>query len=253
METVYACLWLIAAFGVLLGPLFLLLFIDSLRLRISGRNSFRVPTFPASSEYSFYLAERRWRMGASDIAANEFLKQLVATRAKAKSEGVAPRNLIACRADFRRILSADTTAGLLQSLQSDSDEEQRIALWLLGRAHDRSVVSAVHLFSSARPKSLRREAVRALRRLEAWAELREIAKFDFDEQIRRIATPRESRDFSSRLSQFTGGVQTLAVEAPRPEFRLLTNLNPVGSGRPKSTDWIARLLRHIHFLVRGHA
>ena len=253
METVYVCLRLIAVLVVLFGPLLLIFYFDSLQFRVCGRNSFRVPTFPAAAEYSFYLAGRRWRMGASDIAANRFLKQLVATRAKAKNEGVAPRKLIACRGDFRRILSAYTTAGLLQSLQSDSDEEQRIALWLLGRAHDRSVVSAVHLFSSAKPKSLRREAVRALRRLEAWAELRQIAKFDFDEQIRRIATPRKSRDFSSRLSQFTGDVQTSAVEPPRPEFRLLTDLNPLGSGRPKSTDWIARLLRHIHFLVRGHA
>jgi hypothetical protein len=253
METVYACLWQITVLGVLFGPLLLIFYFDSLRSRISGRNSFRIPTFPTTADYTFRLAGHRWRMGASDIAANEFLKQLVATRAKAKSEGVAPRKLIACRADFRRILSAYTTAGLLQSLQSDSEEEQRIALWLLGRAHDRTVVSAVHLFSSARQKNVRREAVRALRRLEAWAELRQIEEFDFDEQIRRIATPRESRAFSSRLEQFTRDVPTLAVDAPRPEFRLLTDLNPVGSGRPKSSDWIARLLRHIHFLVRGHA
>jgi hypothetical protein len=251
MEIVYVCLWLIVLLSVLFGPLFLLLFVDSMRL--NGRYSFRVPVLATTDEYPFWFAGRRYRMGASDSAANEFLKQLVATRSDVKSDGVNRRKLMGCRSDFRRILSAYTTVGLLRSLMSSSDEEQRIALWLLGKAHDRSVVTAVTSFASGQPKSLRREAVRALRRLEAWAELREIAKFDFDEQIRRMATPRESRDFSSRLSRFTGRLQLFAWDAPRPEFRLLTTLNPKESGRPKSTDWIARLLHHIQFLVRGHA
>jgi hypothetical protein len=191
-------------------------------------------------------------MGASAIAAYEFLKHLSATRADARASGQIPRRLMACRDDFRRIAAADTTAGLVQSALLGNEERQRLAIWLLGNSHDRCAIRVVHSFASGQPERVRREAVRTLCRLGASAELRWIAENDPDEVIRAMATQHFYRDFTSRLGQFVGEKRG-HVEPPARDFCLLTTLNATGFGRPKSRDLIARLLRHIRFLLRGDA
>ena len=244
-----------AAAGLIIvfGPIALLCYMDAVNFRFAGRSTFCVPALPVCYGRVFKFAGRKFAMGASDIAAYEFLKHLVATRTESQISGREPRRLICFRSDFRRILGAYTTAGLVRSAMMGSEEEQRIAIWLLGRAHDRSAVNVVNTFASGHSCAIRREATRSLRRLEAWTELRWIAVNDPNETIRRIATPTPCRDFSTRLTQFAGERVYPIVEAPKPEFRLFTVLNSSAEGRPKSRDLIARLLSHIRLLLRGHA
>ena len=233
----------------MLGPFLLIRRIRAIDRYFSKTPHFRVPLWP-SSAYKFDFAGRRFAMGATDNAAHAFLHQLGQLFENAPSKDN-PRALFKWRDDFRRILGSCSTAGLVRSVKQGSETEQRIAVWLLGRARDHSATCVVNAVVWHQPVAMRREAARALRRLGAWTELRWLAVNDPDERVRRIATPRPSRDFSSRLAEFKTEVTVQILPERKPEFHLFTEINREVVVRPKSRDLIARLLHHIRLLIRG--
>ena len=126
----------------------------------------------------------------------------------------------------------------------------RIALWMLGRiGHPYATKSVIrHVDHSQFP--VRREAIRTLRRLHAWSDLRRIEREHPDSRIRALAKPASPKAYSDRLAQFVSSSDSLEPIARTRDVVIDANVD-LGQGRPpKSRGRIAAVLRRIHRLVR---
>ena len=98
---------------------------------------------------------------------------------------------------------------------------------------------------------MRGTAVRALKRMQAWTELRWIAASDPSERIRRMASKCRSRNFRSTLQAFATGLIPIAHERSHRSVYLSPQVDLNHTVGTKSREWIRRLLEKIRLLVRG--
>jgi hypothetical protein len=198
---------------------------------------------------------QRFRCHAKDLAAVRFLLRLELDRMAPAGDQAAPPALLSLRDDFRRLIADQPMAGLVGCLGLGSDETRRLAIWLLGQCGSSLAIPALCLFATRRRRDLRVAMVRALRRLRARAELREIAGRDEDPWIRQYAAAATERTFHSHLQQFlredakrvTRGEHQVPARMP-----LVWNLTELSGPRPKSTDLIRAILERIRSLLRGN-
>jgi hypothetical protein len=114
----------------------------------------------------------------------------------------------------------------------------------------------VAALSHDRDVRIRKEVAKTLRRLGAWAELREIASREDDPVVRRFAESAEAppRSFSERMIRFLDDVEV--VEHPDetdPGAKSLCVNTTIGDGTPPKSRWYIRLiLEHIRWLVGRH-
>jgi hypothetical protein len=164
------------------------------------------------------------------------------------------RLLLALRKDFRAIQAKRPIPGLVWCIARGDSGTRRLAIWLLGRVGNRYTASVVAALSHDSDVRVRKEVVKALRRLKASAELREIAARENDPIIRRIASSAEvpPREFSERMAKFLDN-DVAVVEQPdaadsgaKPLYVNTT----IGDGVPPRSRWYMRLiLEHIRWLV----
>jgi len=165
--------------------------------------------------------------------------------------------LLALRKDFRAIQSDRPIRGLIWCIARDDSDLRRLAIWLLGQVGNRHTKHVLMLCSREDDVRIRKEAVRALRRLEAWAELREIAARETDPVVRRIAKSAEAppREFSERMGRFLDN-DVEVVENPdeaSPGAKSLYVNTTIGDGTPPKSRWYIRLiLERIRWLVGRH-
>jgi hypothetical protein len=132
-----------------------------------------------------------------------------------------------------------------------------VCVWIISRLN--VVPNLVELMSLRRSLSpqRRRHLAKALRRLHAWAALRQLAAENpNDDRIQRIATaPPSPRTFAERLKNFTSAVdKSHAVEVHTPsQMDFWSADHRWQRSPPKSIEFIRRILRHIHQLVHWHA
>ncbi len=122
----------------------------------------------------------------------------------------------------------------------------------MSRTHVTSAIAEIGPFRQSADVRVRRETARALRRLEAWADLRGVAYLDPDAQVRRLATPIPLKPFHQRLERFAGSTLTAALpDAHHSSMPLFVRL-PIGPGRmAKTPEFIRAILQRIRHLVRG--
>jgi hypothetical protein len=195
---------------------------------------------------------RRWFITGADLADGRFVCRIGADRRRALTAGMTPPKLVTFRREFRRIGSRRRIGGLFTCLDQHDPEVVRLGIWIMARTHVTSAISEITPFRQSADVRVRREAARALRRLEAWAELRVVAGQDPDEQVRRLATPIPVKPFHRRLERFAGLMHAATPpDVPRrtvPMFVLL----PMGPGRmAKTQEFIRTILERIRQLVRG--
>lgn len=95
-----------------------------------------------------------------------------------------------------------------------------------------------------------REVVRALQRMQGWAELRHVAETSRDGRIRAMALQKEPKPYNSRLTEFLSHVSE--HEVPESTQGLVPEDIDLSHGRPPKPTWAIRaLLDHIRRLVRG--
>ena len=178
-----------------------------------------------------------------------FLRQL----ANARRDNDPPPTLLSYRPQFREILAIAPLRSLRDCFDSTNPEIQRLAIWLFGRCATPHVSSHVALFRHAQDVRLRREVARALQRLEAWSELRQM-EGDPDSQVRRLAVARGPSDYDRRLAGFLQrDIESLDVATEvAPPRKTLWTVDPLGPGRPaKNSSLIRRILLHIQAVLRA--
>jgi hypothetical protein len=200
-----------------------------------------------------------WVAGAGHArrkAAGRFLHELSSYRRRIQElYGVAPITwLLAFRNDFRRIQGDETVAVLRDFLRYGDPDLRHIAVWLLSQCADRFRLRGITDYRDDPSPQVRKHVAKALRRLEAWYLLDEMARLDRDNKtIQWFArAPNNYRPFDERLASF---VRTLddsyADEAIAPSrmpfwaFERSWERTP-----PKTVLYIRRMLRRIRHWVR---
>ena len=161
-------------------------------------------------------------------------------------------DLLRLRPRIRDVLAAPSPVALCDGLDRTSDARAiRLAIWLLGRIGNCYATASVDCQVDHADFRVRREAVRALKRLHAWPQLARIQNLHRDGRIRALAEASPPRPYADRLTSFVARstpiehseVARELVLAPDAEF---------GSGRPPKSRWqIGFVLRRIRRLVRG--
>jgi hypothetical protein len=129
-----------------------------------------------------------------------------------------------------------------------------ICLWLEGEFSDRRRLYDLKTFRNDPSPQIRRHIAKALRRLEAWSLLREMAAADRDDaRIQWYATaPTTHAPFAERLKKYKRCVDdSHAGEVATPSrMPFWTGVSSWERTPPKSGAYIRRMLRRIRFWVR---
>lgn len=209
---------------------------------------------------------RQWRRFAKchpDLGT--LLNRIDSERARIASEAIGDeRNLywlLPYRAELRQIHIASNP--LCHSGQADAiryymaycpPEMIPICVWLIGKSADRFRLYGISEFCRDPSPQVRKHVAKALRRLEAWSLLEEMATlYPEDAKVQWFATARVThRPFTERLSNYVQSVDdSHADEVATPSRMSFWALNTTWDYTPpKSVQLIRRMLRRIRHWVR---
>jgi len=163
--------------------------------------------------------------------------------------------LLSYRAQFRSIIQADSAHAIRYYLAKCPPAMIPLGVWLLGRCAERCRLFGLPEFGRHESPAVRRHAARALRRLEAWSQLDELARrFPDDPRIQWYAHASViKRPYRQRLRNFTQLVDASNAAAAAGPSRMPLWFRDLDWLRrpPKSAAYIRRILMHIHRLVHG--
>jgi hypothetical protein len=200
----------------------------------------------AGKGHSHYWTARRFL---------DALSQYRASLPGARSgEPLSPTWLLPFRNDFRQLIADKTAAAIQWHLFTGDPELRTFFLWLMSRQADRFHLLGLDDYADDPSPQVRRHIAKSLRRLEAWAQLRELALENPDDaKIQWFATvPTTRRPFAERLKDFTSIVDdSHAGEVFTPSRMPFWSLERVWERTPpKSIELMRRMLRRIRHWVR---
>lgn len=209
--------------------------------------------FPLSPHYHFrYRSRKKYRLGNRGVAVLNGLAELYFLRWLRHE----PPTLAEWVREARRVAKLAQADGSCLALnlvlrRSANLRLCLLALWLRGHCSRSSV--GIELFAPFRdcPQDIvRREAARTLKRMGAWAALREIAESDPNPRIRAIATPDGPRAHGDRLARFTRNFVGLNLTLPARDLFVAPNLDlKKGQHAPKSATVIRQILQRIQRVI----
>ena len=199
--------------------------------------------FPVSIEYRFHIGGDKYRLNRASVSALKLLGHIV-------EQTPDPNDiawLLPLRETIREIERINPSGALTLVVDRTDNERLRyLAIWLRGRCGGTLGASTVSRFSD---RTLRKEVTRCLKRLSAWAELRDIAESDPDPQIRQLATRSPSKPYATRLAGFSQHIPRRMIARSKSELVVSPKLD-VREGRPPKPRWLIRaVLERIHQLV----
>lgn len=161
--------------------------------------------------------------------------------------------LLSYRPQIREIQRRKCTNILSRIAEASTDPKvQLLAIWLLGRCGRCAGTKRIAPFMQSRDRQVRKELVRAFRRMSAWAELRALIRTESDPRILRMARLQTARPFGERLVKFAKSVDQRS-EPDRPDAAQPLLIQPglsCENGLPaKSRTLIRVILERIHRLV----
>lgn len=194
---------------------------------------------------------RRWTVTPGDVATARKLAQFIRARRSATDHGESPPRLVARRAEFRYWTAQGRVVPFFLLLDNDDPQAMLLGIWLLGRCHQSFAISIVGEQAWTGDARRRREVVRALRRLNAWRELKCFSRDD-DLRIRRMAlaaTESPQKPFTSRIERYLKS--TNAITRQRHPVSFFTAWDESPGRPPKSSQWIRAILERLRRRVRG--
>lgn len=197
----------------------------------------------------FCLAGQTYRL----LAGDERLLAVLAELAVVRHFATGPWWLWRYRDAFRDIVAAASPTTLVYiALVTRDDGVRRLAIWLRGRMRTGTALDSLAVLARSRSELVRRELVRALRRLQAWNWLRRIAQYDPSPRVRAFAARRSLRTPLGPLARRLRSFARLPTAPTRPSLYVHRDVE-LRLRPPKPADLLRRLLQRIHDLVRGTA
>ena len=206
--------------------------------------------FPKDARFRFRINGRHCRVNADGVATIERLIELH----KASLLAEKPTWLLAHRDTIREIESLNYRGVLSLIVERTSDPKLRLlAIWLRGRCGGYMGTSILKGYATSPDFQIRKETIRALRRLSAWTLLAEVAKNDSNARIRRLAAPVLAKPHLHRLMEFAKNVHPIHVNSTTPPLWISPEIRRFEGKRPKSVLLIRQTLERIRALVTGNA
>jgi hypothetical protein len=163
--------------------------------------------------------------------------------------------LIPFRNDLRELLQFEVAPKIFRDQLFHEPELRGLYVSLLSKVADRCRLMSIDEYTTDPSLSVRRHVAKALRRLEAWRLLDEMAKHNPDDaRIQWFAfAPTRKRAFPERLRNFTANVnRSHAAEAIGPSRMAYWSRYTPWQGRPpKSLSLIREILWRIRRWVHG--
>ena len=204
--------------------------------------------FPVFRDYRFRIGGKKCRLGRGGVRALTLLAHIV--QQTPDRDDIAW--LLPLRSHIRELERVNPRAALALVIERTDNERVRcFAIWLRGRCGGTFGTSSVSRFCTSSDRAIRKETARCLRRLGAWAELRNIAAGDPDPRIRRIATPSPSQPYAIRLATFSQHIPRRLTVRRKSELFVAPEVG-VRQRHPPKPRWLIRMiLERIHRLVTG--
>ena len=196
-----------------------------------------------------------WSGGrANREAAIRFLGQLSKDLASSPSEEYSPR-LLAYRDDFRRLIKDDQEAVLQLYLQAVDPTMRSLAVWMLRFSANRCQLLGIEQLCDDPSPMVRKHVAKALYRLEARQQLREMAaQHPNDVAVQWIAKERpNAATFEQRLHRFSQQVDhSMVDEATKAEpMTFWARFEDWFLTPAKSRAMIRRILERIKHSIHG--
>lgn len=161
--------------------------------------------------------------------------------------------LLKYRPQIREIQRRKCTTILSRIAEASTDPKvQLLAIWLLGRCRRSAGTKQIAPYMRSRDRQMRKELVRAFRRMSAWTELRAMIRNESDSRILRMAMHIRVPPFADRLVKFTSSVdqRNEPDRSSAPQPLLIQPGVSCENGLPaKSRTLIRVILERIHRLV----
>jgi hypothetical protein len=204
--------------------------------------------FPVKQDYRFRLRGRRYSVGAAGVRTLKLLACMY--RACATNDD---RNWpLRLRRQIRKVETLDATAVLCLVVERTRHPLLRIlAIWLRGRCGGTLGTASIARFANDPDDATRKEVARALRRMQAWGPLQEMADGETDPRIQRLATAPASKPYAQRLANFTKRIACLPATTSGQPLFVSPELDLTQGWPPKSASFIRMILERIHRLLTG--
>jgi hypothetical protein len=202
--------------------------------------------FPAIGDYRYRLHGRRYRVDSAGMQTLKLLSQICDSCAACSDQN----RLVRLRGQIRQVQALRSRSLLSWVAQRTGDPRLRLlAIWLRGRCGGSVGTSILARFATHPDLQTRKEVARALKRMGAWVQLREMADNDPSARVRRLATTKPARDYRQRLSDYSKHIPRVPVTSARHPLFVSPELG-IRQGRPAKSSWFIRLiLERIHLLV----
>jgi hypothetical protein len=162
------------------------------------------------------------------------------------------KSLFSSRALIRQVEYNESCCVLSYAITNACDANARyLAIFLRGRCGGSLGTSAVFEYAKNDDERIRKLATRALKRMGAWAQLKEIAEKDPSEQVRRIATANPPSQYSARLESFVRNVTAKPIEQSQSTLYVAPGVEWDQGRKPKSASTIRMFLERIVRRLRG--
>jgi hypothetical protein len=201
--------------------------------------------FPIDFGLKFEVDGNKYRFHAGDIEVLSLLARILASRPHEAN----PYWLLPFRDEVRHVNAGVVLAYAAQRTRHPG--LRCLAVWLRGRRGGTIGTPIIACLYRTTDFTLRKEVVRALQRMHAWAPLRRIEACEGEPRIRRLAGQRPARTYASRMGQFLQQVAPRKLPLSSPVLHEREGLNLHGGLPPKSPSFIRAVLERIRRLVRG--
>jgi hypothetical protein len=189
---------------------------------------------------------KKYSIGRSDSRMLDLLRNVAWNPACQTARG-----LLMLRPRIRRAMLYPSP--VLLSCVLDTTENTRVlrvVMWMLGKIGHPYATRSVALHVDHAEFSVRREAIRSLRRLHAWTELRRISRDHSDPRIRALAEPMSPIAYEDRLANFLARRKAIQPSAVTRKLVVDPHVEVARPHPPKSGWRIGLVLQQIHRLVQ---
>lgn len=203
--------------------------------------------FPNDTRYRFRINNQLFRVNPDGAEVLAILTEIYNASVSCENACWALR----MRHCIRRIELLDARSVLTLVIQKTPDDRVRVlAIWLRGRCGGHIGTSVVAKYAYSPNLRMQKEAVRALRRMSGWSQLRAIANSATSSRIRTMATQRAGRPLDDRLSSVLTNIRPIPIPPRRNEIWILPGLR-LSFTPPKAVEHIRRVLMRIKRLASG--